>query len=412
MYVACISRGRRVYEVVLHGVVAPVVYSMIWFCVMGGVGLRQSRQAMELELLGAAYFNNSGHFLTDGSEFCYTVPQEDIIVNDELVFTNYLRGVLPVCKFDVEDPDSAAFNVMDLYTLRFKGGGYGPVLTFLFLLGNAVSFMSNTGAMLLMVDKMASSGRKNDHLARRVFWLVTAAVLATMLLATGGEDAMNAFQAAMIMCGLPCSILLCFVLQALLLMCEQAAKTRKVVDYQFPNQAEFTMPVYGGVFNVVEYCASCGKVNPARLDQGMGNATTRHVVEFVKGLCAPFVTMQKVLAVTYPHNPRTNFAVAGCYAAIYVAWIGLLANEGLAGAAWTAFVVHGMFLAAVRKGFRMKHDLRSNVIADVICSALLWPQVLSQMSLFHASTSRTAKDEKSHTIVVSQTGTDSNMAEC
>jgi BCCT, betaine/carnitine/choline family transporter len=389
MYVACISRGRHVWEICLHAVVAPVVYSMIWFCVWGGVGLRQSRQAMELELLGETYFNNSAHFLADGSEFCYNVPQEDIIVEDELVVTNHLRGVSPVCKFNFDDPDSAAFNVMDSYTFRFNGSGYGPILILFFLLGNAVSFMSNTGAMSLMVDNMASTGRKNDHLARRVYWLVTAAVLATTLLGTGGDDALSAFQAAMIMCGLPCSILLCFVLQALLLMCEQAAKTRKVVDYQFPNQAEFTMPVCGGIFNVFEYCASCGKVNSARLDLGMGNATTRHTVEFVKGLVMPFVTLQQVLTVTYPHNPRTNAAVVGCYAVIFVVWISLCmvtwANEGLTGAAWTAFVVHGIFLAAVREGFRMKHDLRSNVIADVICSAILWPQVLSQMSLFTAS---------------------------
>jgi hypothetical protein len=187
-------------------------------------------------------------------------------------------------------------------------------------------------------------------------------------------------------------------------MCEQAAKTRKVVDYQFPNQAEFTMPVYGGVFNVFEYCASCGKVNPARLDRGMGNATTLHVIEFIKGLVMPFVTLQKVLAVTYPHNPRTNNAVVGCYGVTFVAWMGLctatLANEGLAGAAWTAFVLHSIFLAAIRKGFRMKHDLRSNVIADVICSTQLWPQVLSQMSLFDASAA--VQGEKSHAVVVSQ----------
>jgi BCCT, betaine/carnitine/choline family transporter len=77
VFVALISRGRKLWEVVLYGFVIPVVYCLIWFTMWGGIALRQSRQGLELRRLGERYFNNSGNFLVDGSQFCHNVPQRD-----------------------------------------------------------------------------------------------------------------------------------------------------------------------------------------------------------------------------------------------------------------------------------------------------------------------------------------------
>ena len=100
LFIARISRGRTIGSIILYSYLAPLGYTIIWFCVFGGVGIRQARQALELEQLGAIYHNNSEYYLAEGSSYCYDVPQEDIVVNDTTIFVNTLLGVTPVCKFD------------------------------------------------------------------------------------------------------------------------------------------------------------------------------------------------------------------------------------------------------------------------------------------------------------------------
>lgn len=84
-------------------------------------GLRQSRQALELEKLGTDFYDNSAHFQTAESTFCYDVPQEDVVVDGEVIFTNTLPGITPVCKFDSANSESAWFNVM--YSFTYPGSG-------------------------------------------------------------------------------------------------------------------------------------------------------------------------------------------------------------------------------------------------------------------------------------------------
>jgi hypothetical protein len=104
LFIARVSYGRTIRSVIVYSYICPLVYTIIWFGVFGGVGMRQSRQADELVVLGKAYYNDSEHFLTDGSTYCYDVPQEDLVVQgekgDEVIFTNSLLGVTPVCSFN------------------------------------------------------------------------------------------------------------------------------------------------------------------------------------------------------------------------------------------------------------------------------------------------------------------------
>lgn len=90
---------------------------------MGGIGLRQQRQAIELEQIGIQHFSNPEYFVVFPGSFCYKVPQEDIYnAAGELVFTNTLPGITPVCKFDWTNSELSWFNVMN----SFSYPGTGP----------------------------------------------------------------------------------------------------------------------------------------------------------------------------------------------------------------------------------------------------------------------------------------------
>jgi choline-glycine betaine transporter len=307
VFVASISRGRKLWEVIVHCFITPIAYCLIWFSTWGGIGLRQSRQGLELEVLGEQLYNNSRHFLIDGSEVCYEVPQEDIAIGNEAVFTNSLFGVSPVCKFDPDHPDMAVFNVLRSFGFSetFGNGGWGPILSVLFLLGIAVFLVACSDAATLVVDSLASNGRKNYHWTRRLFWTSTAGAITTAVLSSGGNESLNAIQAASIMFGLPFAILLCFLVQSITLFC-QATVDSDIQDYEFSSQPEFDMPVYGGIFNTIEYLVSFGAVNQARVELGMDRATSAQVVEVAKGLVVPFISLNQILCKIYSQNPLTN----------------------------------------------------------------------------------------------------------
>jgi hypothetical protein len=113
---------------------------ILWACIWGGVALRQSRQALELEKLGELYYNNSAHYLADGSNLCYDVPQADVLVDGMVVFTNRLLGITPVCKFDKTRPSEAAINALNSFRFpeTFSGNGMGQFLTVFYLLACVV----------------------------------------------------------------------------------------------------------------------------------------------------------------------------------------------------------------------------------------------------------------------------------
>jgi BCCT, betaine/carnitine/choline family transporter len=387
LMVARVSRGRTIRELVVYCMVVPIVACLVWFSIWGGTGLRQSRQAMELEILGGIYFNDSSYFLASGSEVCYDVPQKNLLVNGEVVFTNYLPGVTPVCQFDPDKPSTASFNVLYSFSFpeSFSGGGYGPPLAVFYIIVLTLFIVTSMDSTSVIVDHLASNGRRSHHWIRRVFWTMTQGTLATALLSAGGATALKAVQAASIACGLPCVVLLLFFMQSITLFCRAAEKLSNDEDYEFPNEPEFTMPVYGGICNIMEFVSSLGRVNKTRVESGIGRPVKTQVIEFLKGLFVPFVSLYQTLSAVYPTCMRANIFVVVAYGLSYCGWILMFSLSGsyfgLLASAATLFVVCGAILGKIRSGYRSRFNIRSNTIADFVSGLFLWPQVLAQMRL-------------------------------
>jgi BCCT, betaine/carnitine/choline family transporter len=341
---------------------------------------------MEMKTLGETYFNNSAHYLVDGSELCYTVPQEDVLNGNSTVFTNYLPGVSPVCEFDEANAGMAVFNVLSSFHFsRNSGQSMGPLLSLFFVLTCVICYITCAGLASLILDKLASNGQKSNHVVRRIFWLIASGALATTIMSTSANAGLDALQSAVVICGLPIAIMLFYVLQSIFLFCRALDTQSGCKQYAFPDQPVFEMPVYGGVFNTMEYVVSLGHVSTARVKLGMHQASHFHLVEFSKALLIPFVSLHQVLAAAYPTNKRTNLCVACSYALCYCTWVLLwllsFTSYGQIGVTWTIFVITGCILATVRSGIRTHYNVRSNVIADLSTGIFMWPQVLTQMRL-------------------------------
>lgn len=167
---------------------------MIWFAFLGGTGIRQERQARELEALGAAHFDSPEYFASSENPFCYNVPQDDVYNSTgTLLFTNTLPGVTPVCKFDSANSELAWFNVMNSFS--YPGSvAFGPFLSGLSILTLAIYFITSSDSGSLVVDILSTNGSEKHFWPQRVFWAVTEGAVATGLLVGGGSDALGALQ--------------------------------------------------------------------------------------------------------------------------------------------------------------------------------------------------------------------------
>ncbi len=161
MFIARISKGRTVRELILGVLIVPSLLSFFWLSVFGGTAISID-QAM-----GGSLFE---------------------VVRDDL----------PVALFEMISflsvPVLADLARMAMFILA-------TVLVIVY-------FITSSDSGSLVVDKMTSGGKINTPAKQRVFWCSLEGLIAAVLLIIGGEQALEALQTAVISAGLPLSIIL------------------------------------------------------------------------------------------------------------------------------------------------------------------------------------------------------------
>lgn len=389
LFIARISKGRSIREIVTYAFIAPMIYCILWFCTFGGIGLRQQRQALEMQAMGEALFEDSDHYLAAGSKFCYDVPQQDVYNGTELYFTNTLKGITPVCVFDTDDGTNAWFNVLFSFSYPEDGfGGFGKFLSALSIVAVTVYFVTSSDSGSLVVDHLASNGKEEHHFVQRIFWAVTEGAFATALLVAGGSDALTALQAASIVFGLPFNVFLFAMCYSMFKMCE-FAKTQDALedggsDLLESDANSFSTPLFGGVFNIFEYIFSFGMVHPERVEKGMHFPTRDQTVEFFKGLLTPFLSLYQVYT-KLGYDPKLTIGLTGVYTLLHFTWVVFFIlgykNVGFVVLGWTFFFMNSCFQMNARSAVREKYGLAGNVFSDMLASTFLYPQGFCQMVL-------------------------------
>lgn len=372
---------------------APTAYALVWFSFMGGIGLRQSRQALELEKLGTDFYDNAAHFQAAESTFCYDVPQEDVVVDGNVIFTNTLLGITPVCKFDSANSESAWFNVM--YSFSYPGSGqdgnfpgFGEIMSGLSIFALAVYFITSSDSGSLVVDALASNGKEEHHSIQRVFWAFTEGAVATGLLWAGGADALTALQAASIVFGLPYNFFVFFMCWTVYKMCD-ALEGHGQEDFHDPRvllpKKTWTMPLYGGIFNFMEALFSFGKIKPAMKNEGIVTPAASEFVLIIKNLLLPFVAIHSIYSALdlKKKHAKFNLVMTAAYALLHFLWIALFAcgaiNYGFVAFAWMVFFINACILISIRHEVRLKLGISGNIVGDFVACSFMYPQGLLQM---------------------------------
>lgn len=402
IFVARVSKGRTIGEMCLYSFVAPFLYAVVWFCTFGGAGLRQARQALELKVLGETFFGTEEYFLSDGSTYCYDVPQEDVLNGTDVIFTNSLLGVTPVCEFNSGESTQAWFNVMYSFSFPLDGmEGFGSFMTGLSLVAVTIYFITSSDSGSLVVDHLASNGALNHHWIQRLFWAFTEGAVATALLLAGGANALNALQASSIVFGLPFTVLVLWYCQSILRMCDrlvELGESNEMQDYILPKG--FKMSIFGGVLNWFEYLVSAGDVHADRVALGMDKPTSLQTSQFVASLFVPFVTLKRVLTHLHPKETDAKFVtfLTVVYTVFHFAWIALLISGVKSRLFITAgfgfLVANGCILTSVRSSIRERLNIEGDAFGDFLASTFLYFQVLTQLVVEYEEGSGAGNDRE------------------
>lgn len=382
LFIAQISRGRTIREVINFTLAGPLIYAFAWFSVFGGAGLRAYRRAEEVIQLGT-FLGDADMYLVPGSTNCYAPPTEPITItftdktgaSATWDFVNDYPGITPVC---TAIGNASWWNVLMSYY------SFGHVLSWIAVFALAIYFVTSADSGSLVVDKLASNGNdENGYFIQRIFWSVTEGAVATALLVAGrGQtDALSALQAAMIVAGLPFTALMCTSCIALWRFIMQA-----VHPEWYYSHKEFKMHFGGGVFHYFDLIFSLGGTftHPERNFVTVPDARTHY--ETLRAFFLPGWSTMIVANNLFPGGGIVAFckiSVAALIQLFFVGWVALFASvvsvEGIAAFGWLCYFMQAFLLGALRSIVRSRYHIMGNVAEDIGAGLLAYYQLLAQL---------------------------------
>jgi choline/glycine/proline betaine transport protein len=159
MFIARISKGRTIREFVAGVLLVPVLFTFLWMTVFGN-------SAIALDLAGAA----------------------------------------PIAATVADDLPVALFTLLEQLPLAALTSAVATLLIMTF-------FVTSADSGALVIDTITSGATASSHVLQRVFWAVSAGVVAAVLLVAGG---LQALQAAAMASALPFALAMVFICYGLL----------------------------------------------------------------------------------------------------------------------------------------------------------------------------------------------------
>ncbi len=161
IFIAKISRGRTIREMVFAILIVPTIITLLWIVIFGNYGIEILQQFPE----------QAQNLLQD--------PSTTFFVGLELLPYNSILKI---------------------------------ILAILFVVLMIIFFVTSSDSGSLIVDSLASGGEVNSPKNQRIFWALAEGALAASILYIGGEDALNTLQTLVISTGLIFGVIIAIAL--------------------------------------------------------------------------------------------------------------------------------------------------------------------------------------------------------
>ncbi|XP_046852044.1 glycine betaine transporter 1-like isoform X1 [Xenia sp. Carnegie-2017] len=169
MFIAKISKGRTIRNYIISTLVAPIIFTFLWFVVVGGSGIDMEREAASRGIECSARFGGRN--------------------------SNQPNNTL--YRLSCQPQRQMYFDMIQQY------GDVGKFLRVLSLISILLYFVTSSDSGSLVIDCLSANGSPDPPVAQRVFWALTEGAAATALVTVGGEKAVDAVLAAAVASGLP-----------------------------------------------------------------------------------------------------------------------------------------------------------------------------------------------------------------
>jgi len=202
-FVALISRGRTVREVIIGGFIRPTLFAILWFSVFGGLAIKMQRTAeMALQVRP-----DHGHTAVECREH-YSGGMPITPESKQLAEAGYymLTCIQPSWK--------------QIYLVMMPYGNLQGLLHFTLWLGLVIYFITSSDSGSMTDDIIGASGLSAGFIPpwQKIFWCCTEGLVAIALInkKVGGviTDQSRSIRALSIVIGLPYTFFLCFMVPA------------------------------------------------------------------------------------------------------------------------------------------------------------------------------------------------------
>jgi hypothetical protein len=357
-FVAMISRGRTIREVIIGGFIAPTLFAIMWFSVFGGLAIKMERTA-ELALqqrpdVAHAMVTCSEHYAAGGTPI---TPQSKALANEGYYMLS--------C---VTDRDQQIYHLMKPYA-NLEG-----FLHFFLWVGLLIYFLTSSDSGSMVDDVIGASGLSAHKIPwwQKIFWCCTEGVVAIALIYTGGggaagKTALKALQNVSIIVGLPFTFLLCLMVPAIYRALKHEAgdediKTAKRFNTQLLDFFEFFKP-----------------------NGGSPHAPSTHVKCILKAIFLPFVGVKACFKHMYPESSISGLLYALFAQAFIIVWfifhIIEVSYTYFYVLAWLSYIFFVCILFSVRLEMRAKHNVYGSALDDIVAALVAWPFCLAQCEM-------------------------------
>ena len=360
LFIARISRGRTIRQVIVGAFLAPTTFSFFWLVTFGSLGIKMQRVA-ELAL-GTTESVDWEAGTVDCASLGYNATTK--APESEAAAALAAEGYYALaCRAHAD----RLFDVMQPY------GETTRMLVLLCVVGVSLYFITSSDSGSYVDDILAANGMPNPPPLQKVFWAFTEGAVCTGLLKAGGDDALGALQAVSICAGLPYTFALC-------VLCTSIWRALKI-DRGEPDICRGEQWSTGAL-DALDFF----NPGPANEHSVPPYGALERVASLLRGAFAPFLGVGKAAHLAFG---RANPFAANCHAvlnaAFFILWIGFLIASSRASewayVGWAWYLIMVAQMAYVRGATRRERRIYGSVVEDFAGCLTLYFAVASQLEL-------------------------------
>jgi len=352
MFVAKISRGRTIREVILVGLFAPMLLCFFVLTVFGALGIKMQRVA-ELAL----------HVQPDWSKGVVNCGELGYLDNEPVGVNALKLKSLGYYALSCRKSTDRVLDILEPY------GSLTPLLQVLVLIGIIMFFVTSADAGAYVDDIIAANGLENPPVLQKIWWAITQGAAAQALLSASSAG-LSTLQAVSICAALPYTFALCYMCIALIRACDAA-----IDDKTYLSKRK------GFSTSIVDIFENFSSADEAATTKVM--PTKERLKLLLRNVYYPYASLYIAGLETY--GPSQLVYVSCLATSLYYLWILLLAlvplNSGTHTLAWISYLFFTSILTSVRYQVRKKWRIIGNLVEDFSTSLFLFPFVLAQLQL-------------------------------